>query len=486
MNPELPQLRTDASEPTLPAALLKTLAEALPSPAIFLDRDRAIPNAAAASMTGRRGNLTVDDLYRSLFGDQAEKAQRRHRRLAGDAPHAIWNETILHQNGTRKWVRIVVVRADEGPELWLFHDALNEELAVAALRESEARMRAILNATHDAIVTTDRKGTILAINPATVEMFGYPAEELLGRNVSLFMPATHRHDYHEHLSQSPGRRLPRLLRIGGEVRGLRKDGTTFPLELTVKPTESRDQYIGIMRDISQRRDLEQQAINAVMAERMNTARDLHDGIGSMLTAIHLRTDLLARKIAASGSDEAPEVYELSALIKQVLEHVRSIAHGLRAVGDHPEDLAKSLAELVKQSRRATVLKFGFHHPKPVQVPDPIAANHLFRIAQEAVTNAIKYCEGAKIRVSLSRNSRELVLAVTDDGKGINPENGRCGSGLTIMEYRCNAIGGVFDVSARHPRGTRVTCRVPIGDEIPAKEGTDPGCRTVTNSDNVSD
>ena len=320
------------------------------------------------------------------------------------------------------------------------------------------------SATHDAIVTTDRKGTILAINPATVEMFGYPAEELLGRNVSLFMPATHRHDYHEHLSQSPGRRLPRLLRIGGEVRGLRKDGITFPLELAVKPTESRDQYIGIMRDISQRRDLEQQAINAVMAERMNTARDLHDGIGSMLTAIHLRTDLLARKITASGSDEAPEVYELSALIKQVLEHVRAIAHGLRAVGDHPEDLAKSLAELVKQSRKAIPLKFGFHHPKPVQVPDPIAANHLFRIAQEAVTNAIKYCEGAKIRVSLSRNSRELVLAVTDDGKGINPENGRCGSGLTIMEYRCNAIGGVFDVSARHPCGTRVTCRVPIAGE----------------------
>ena len=463
MNPEPPQRRTNASEPSLPAAFLKMLAEALPSPAIYLDRDVAIPNGAAMSITGRRP-LTVDALYRSLFGDQAAQAQRRHRRLAGDAAHSIWNETIFHQNGIRKWVRIVVMRADEGQELWLFHDTLNEEIAVAALHESEARMRAILNATHDAIVTTDRKGTILALNPATVEMFGYSAEELLGRNASLFMPATHRHDYQEHLPPSPARKLSKLLRIGGEVRGKRKDGTTFPLELTVKPTESRGHYIGIMRDISQRRDLEQQAINAVMNERMNTARDLHDGIGSMLTAIHLRNNLLAKKIAASCPEDAAEVRNLSGLIKQTLEDVRAIAHGLRAVGDHPEDLAKSLAELVKRSRKASPLQCGFHHPKPVSVDDPVAANHLFRIAQEAVTNAIKYCGGGKIRVSLSRTKRELVLAVTDDGKGIDPADGRCGSGLTIMEYRCNAIGGVFDVSARHPQGTRVTCRVPIAND----------------------
>ncbi|HEY8962002.1 MAG TPA: ATP-binding protein, partial [Luteolibacter sp.] len=145
-----------------------------------------------------------------------------------------------------------------------------------------------------------------------------------------------------------------------------------------------------------------------------------------------------------------------------LEDVRAIAHGLRAVGDHPDDLVKSLAALVKRSRKSSPLKCGFHHPKPVDVDDPIAANHLFRIAQEAITNAVKYCEGTKIGVSLSRNARELVLSITDDGKGINPEDGRCGgAGLTIMEYRCNAIGGIFDVSPRHPRGTRVTCRIPV-------------------------
>jgi two-component system sensor kinase FixL len=466
MNPEPPQLRTDASEPSLPAALLKTLAEALPSPAIFLDRDLAIPNAAATAMTGKRGPLTIDALYQSLFGDQAAKAQRRHRRLAGASLHAVWDETIFGHNGTRKPARIVIARTDDGQELWLFHDALNEELAVAALQESEARMRAILNATHDAIVTTDRKGTILALNPATLEMFGYSAEELIGRNASLFMPAAHRHDYQEHLPQTRVRKLSKLLRIGGEVRGRRKDGSTFPLQLTVKPTESHDHYIGIMRDITQRRDLEQQAINTVMNERMNTARDLHDGIGSMLTAIHLRTDLLAREIADSCPNEASEVHELSALIKQTLEHVRAIAHGLRAVGDQPDDLAKSLSALVKQTRKASPMRCGFHHPKPVSLDDPIAANHLFRIAQEAITNSIKYCGGSHIGVSLSRNSRELVLSITDDGKGINPEDGRCGAGMTIMEYRCNAIGGILDVSPRHPRGTRVTCRVPVAGEVP--------------------
>jgi signal transduction histidine kinase len=149
------------------------------------------------------------------------------------------------------------------------------------------------------------------------------------------------------------------------------------------------------------------------------------------------------------------------MIKQTLEDVRAIAHGLRAVGDHPDDLSKSLAALVKQSRKSSPLKCGFHQPKPVYVDDPIAANHLFRIAQEAITNAVKYCEGTKVGVSLSRNDHELVLSIADDGKGINPEASRCGSGLTIMEYRCNAIGGILDVSPRHPKGTRVTCRVPI-------------------------
>jgi len=335
------------------------------------------------------------------------------------------------------------------------------ERALIALRESETRMRAILNATVDAIVTIDKAGIILAINPATERMFGYEESELLGQNVKIFMPFPHRDEHDGYLARYKETGEAHVIGIGREVRGRRKDGTTFPLELAVSEVESFNMYSGIMRDISERRILDRQVVKAVMEERHRTACDLHDGIGSMLTAIHLRSAMLAKGLAAEHSAQAEEGATISSLIKAALSQVRSVARGLHTVGDEPENLLNGLQELVRQASATSLMTCELKCSPTMRVHDPMVANQIYRIAQEAIANATKYSGGSAISVSLEGAREGIVLTIADDGKGIDLAGDSGGLGLAIMKYRAHILGGTIHFSRPVEGGTTVTCKVPV-------------------------
>ena len=123
-----------------------------------------------------------------------------------------------------------------------------------ALAASEARIRAIVETAADGIVTIDERGIIETCNPAVEKLFGYSREELLGCNVSLLMPSPERDEHDEYLARYAQTRQPKIIGIGREVRGQRKDGTIFPLDLAVSETRLQDQclFTGIVRDATLR------------------------------------------------------------------------------------------------------------------------------------------------------------------------------------------------------------------------------------------
>src|SRR5688572_26551260 len=129
-----------------------------------------------------------------------------------------------------------------------------------ALTESEARTRAILDAAVDAIITIDERGRVESMNPAAERLFGYPAAEVLGQNVKMLMPEPYRHEHDGYLHNylSTGQR--KIIGIGREVVGLRKDGSTFPMDLAVSEVRlgARRLFTGIVRDITERKKAEEQ------------------------------------------------------------------------------------------------------------------------------------------------------------------------------------------------------------------------------------
>jgi two-component system CheB/CheR fusion protein len=144
-----------------------------------------------------------------------------------------------------------------------------------------------------------------------------------------------------------------------------------------------------------------------------------------------------------------------------LEQARAMARGLRPVEVAPDGLAYALADLAKQMTMLGGVECRYLGLTDVAVEDEVAA-HLFRIAQEAVQNALKHAQATLIELDLRREPEGLLLTVRDDGLGIDPDAEQGGSmGLTIMRYRANILGGRLTIGPDPHRGTLVRCVVPL-------------------------
>ena len=202
----------------------------------------------------------------------------------------------------------------------------------ALLRESEARLRAILNAPNDAIITITQAGIIDSVNPAAERMFDYTAVEMVGKKVELLVSdafrVTHR-DYPQKHHRTGGTRFVGSSR---EIEARRKDGSTFPVEWSVGEVESLGLYTGILRDISRRKELQREVVNIASLEQQRIGQDLHDECGQQLTAL----GLLVNGLIESLKDPEPAVVELAQKIArgltEILHQIRGIAQGL-AVAD---------------------------------------------------------------------------------------------------------------------------------------------------------
>ncbi|MDX1590939.1 MAG: PAS domain S-box protein, partial [Balneolaceae bacterium] len=165
------------------------------------------------------------------------------------------------------------------------------------LKESEARSRSILRTTVDAIITIDDRGTIRTFNRAAEKLFQFAASEVIGKNVKVLMPHPYRREHDDYMENYHRTGKRKIIGIGRDVTGKRKDGSTFPMYLAVSEVNINGQrlYTGIIRDITEQRRLEQEILRISEHERRRIGQDLHDGLGQMLTGI----SLINRNIAHS-------------------------------------------------------------------------------------------------------------------------------------------------------------------------------------------
>ena len=259
----------------------------------------------------------------------------------------------------------------------------------------------------------------------------------------------------------------KIIGIGREVVGLRKDGSIFPMDLAVSELNLEDRRIftGIIRDISERRSLEQEILRISEQERRRIGQDLHDGLGQMLTGIGLITKNLARSLEHQDHPGADEVTEVTELIKEADQHARILARGLMPVDLEATGLAAALRRLTVNAGRLFGIQCTFEEVGEVLIDDNSIATHLYRIAQEAVSNAVKHGRAGHVKISLA-TGRQIRLRIHDDGVGF-PETideERRGMGVRIMHYRARVIGATLDITDGHDGGTTITCTLRRADE----------------------
>jgi PAS domain S-box-containing protein len=465
------------------------------------------------------------------------------------------------------------------------HTRSQKQKADDALREHDARLRAILETAVEGIITIDEHGLIESVNSAAEMMFGYRSRELVGKNINVLMPMPHRAAHDSYLENYKQTGVARIIGIGREVSGKRKDGTVFPMDLSVSEVKfagrrlftgfirditerkeaekallhhaalvessddaiigktlegritswnsgaelvfgyTRKEMIGkpisrlippgrkdeepdilekirrgesvdhfetvrrrkdgrlidisvtispirdpqgniigaskVARDITERKRLEKEILEISEREQRRIGQDLHDGLCQHLAGIEMLSQVLARKLGPRNKQAAARATEIAKAVREGISQTRLLARGLSPVTLESEGLMSALAELAFNAEKMFGVYCVFDCPKIVKFEDQAAATHLFRIAQEAVSNAIKHGKARLITIKLREEPGQLRLTVIDDGQGF-PKNfsGDTGMGLRIMQTRIGMVGGTLAFDRNPGGGVTVNCTAP--------------------------
>ena len=333
--------------------------------------------------------------------------------------------------------------------------------AQAELRESNERLRAILATAVEGIITIDERGRIESFNPSAEKIFGYPAREAVGQNIKQLMPTPYRQEHDGYLANYRQTGHAKIIGIGREVVGQRKDGTTFPMDLSVSEVRmtNRRLFTGFVRDITERKQLEKEIIEISNREQQRIGQDLHDGLCQELAGIELMCQVLEQKLTAKSRPEAERAGEIARHVRAAITHTRGLARGLSPVEFEANGFMSALSELAANVQKLFHVECRLECPGPVLIRNPVFATHLYRIVQEAINNAVKHGKARRITISLKPAGDRFALTVSDDGTGFSNESKKSGGmGLHIMKYRAGVVDAALEVrSGGDGAGTTVAC-----------------------------
>jgi signal transduction histidine kinase len=211
-------------------------------------------------------------------------------------------------------------------------------------------------------------------------------------------------------------------------------------------------------DISESRRMHKEILEISELERQRIGQDLHDGLGQHLTGISFLSRALEKKMKARGLPEAAEAAEISLLVLQALAQTRSLARGLFPVELESKGLIAAFRELVATIEKLFGISCVLECDEAADINDQAVATHLFRLAQEALSNAVRHGKAKHIVVELQFTGGHIQLAIRDDGVGFPKEGpSQAGLGLKIMQYRAQRVSGILDVSPGTGGGMVVTC-----------------------------
>jgi len=473
-----------------PAGLYHAVLDALTDPIHVVDADLSLlfRNAAFVRWCGELGlsPLVVGQTVLEAFPFLPDRVCEEYREVFQTARPLVTED--ISTVGDRQ----IITETEKIPLLTdgkvervitVVRDVSDRVRAETALRENEERLGAILSSLHEtAIVVYDSDGRVLSAwtGPGMEERYGLEAREACGRRLRDIYPSP--------IGEERTARIREVLRTGESV--LDEYTATFPggrfwLETTLSPMRDASgnvvAAVAFVRDTTERnqaetalRNAHAKLVNAQERERRRLAGELHDSIGQAMIAAHYRIESLRAEARSSGAVSlANQLDELATQCNELIREVRQVGHGLFPPTLEQLGLAAALRQLLTVCKLAGI-------EAAVRVPEDVEALRvgedaeigLFRIAQEAVHNAIRHAGCRTLHVELTCANSRFTLAVVNDGEPFRPERAAGkGLGLNSMRERAEAIGGTLTITSK-PGCTRVEASVPIGPS-PGAPSTPP-------------
>ena len=334
----------------------------------------------------------------------------------------------------------------------LARDVTARDLAERRVRESEARYRLLADQSFDSVVICRLGGRILDVNRRAENMFGYSRNELLEMRPE---------DMIEERDLKARPIAWARIKTGESTRRLRtlrrKEGSLLTAEVRAERMPD-GRILVVLRDVTEQRRLQRDVADVEIRERRRTGQDLHDSLGQYLTGIALMTEAMAKRLARQSSPEAEETAQIARFVRETMAQVRRIARGLAPVGLQEEGLSVALKQLADDVSHMFKVSCRFQSGLSVSVYDHEVATHLYHIAREAVTNAIRHAHASRISVRLEADGGQGLLTVRANGKAVGKSlHSGDGLGLRIMRYRSDLVGGTLRFTRGRGGGLQVAC-----------------------------
>ena len=380
-----------------------------------------------------------------------------------------------------------------------------QSAAAENLRKEQAFRAAIETSIPSGIAVVDLNGSQSYVNPAFCKMVGWTELELIGRKPPFdYWPPEER----ERIAVALAKVIEEDGSLGGlELRLRRKNGERFDVLLLMtalkdsfdnltgwlssitditqrKQAEDalrrshedlelrvRDRTVELSKanaklqnSLAERRRLENELLEITDKERRRIGLDLHDDLGQKLTGVALMSKGLQVRLAKCGSEAAPEAARIHALIQETMNQARELSHELVTLQLDAKDLASAMQEIAANVKRTFNISCRFQCEATMPELDSNAVSQLYKIAQEAATNAVRHAKAKNVEIRLVNGVGHLVLTISNDGASFpSVVKANAGLGLRIMSYRAHLIGASFEIKPGEGKGAVVTCSLPLPD-----------------------
>ncbi len=245
-----------------------------------------------------------------------------------------------------------------------------------------------------------------------------------------------------------------------------KDGRLIDISVTISPIrDEAGTVIGaskLARDITGRKQLQREILEISDREQRRIGHDLHDGLCQHLAGIEMMSQVLETKLAPKFKDGATRAGDIARHVREAISQTRALARGLSPVTLESEGLASALHEHSVNMEKMFGVRCHLDYDSQVFINNHAMATHLFRLAQEAVSNAIKHGKATEISIHLNADPGRIYLGVSDNGTGFSPEKKPSynGMGLRIMKFRASMMGGTLTIERNAQGGMIVMCTAP--------------------------
>lgn len=434
-------------------------------------------NRRAEELIGRTKEQLIGKHQLSLYPKREGKVYSRLlKEVAGSGRKFVEDVCLEHADGNSIAVNVRAGDAElAGKKIiqWIFRDITERKKVEANLRKlSQAVMQSPAS-----IIISDVKGNIEYVNPKFTEVTGYSYEDVIGRNPRILNSGKQSSTFYNKMWKT----LMEGNEWRGELQNKKKDGELFWVYASVSPIVDEGgvitHFLAVEEDITARkkgeedikksreqlRSLALHIENVREEERKKIARDIHDDLGQLLTVLKFDLSWIEKELGEGKDALIDKTRQASKLVDDSIEAVQRISSELRPAILDDLGIAAGIEWLVKKFENRTNMECDFFIKPPDINLDNRLSTEIFRIVQEALTNAARHSGAKRVGVSLTRSGRRLTLKIRDNGKGITEEeiSDPCSFGLMGLRERIIPWGGRVQIKGTKRIGTLITVIVPI-------------------------